>query len=116
MLFFVDPCSPLARLQSLQREYKVAALRAKHQDDTATAARYLRVAKVGPGPHTGPAGAGNQRQRAGPRWLLENQLFLEPQLLSSATEQGMEHPLGSWEPLSTHLILSPRALTLSWRP
>ncbi|XP_032743328.1 coiled-coil and C2 domain-containing protein 1A isoform X2 [Rattus rattus] len=40
-----DPCSPLARLQSLQREYKVAALRAKHQDDTATAARYLRVAK-----------------------------------------------------------------------
>lgn len=40
-----DPCSPLARLQSLQHEYKVAALRAKHQDDTATAARYLRVAK-----------------------------------------------------------------------
>lgn len=40
-----DSCSPLARLQSLQHEYKVAALRAKHQDDTATAARYLRVAK-----------------------------------------------------------------------
>lgn len=40
-----DPCSPLARLQSLQHEYKVAALRAKHQDDTATATRYLRVAK-----------------------------------------------------------------------
>ncbi|EDL92235.1 similar to cDNA sequence BC016188, isoform CRA_a [Rattus norvegicus] len=40
-----DPCSPLARLQSLQHEYKVAALRAKHQDDTATAARYLRVSK-----------------------------------------------------------------------
>lgn len=40
-----DPCSPLARLQSLQHEYKLAALRAKHQDDTATATRYLRVAK-----------------------------------------------------------------------
>ncbi|XP_028642125.1 coiled-coil and C2 domain-containing protein 1A isoform X1 [Grammomys surdaster] len=40
-----DPCSPLARLQSLQHEYKLAALRAKHQDDTATATRHLRVAK-----------------------------------------------------------------------
>lgn len=40
-----DPCSPLARLQSLQHEYKLAALRAKHQDDTATATRHLRIAK-----------------------------------------------------------------------
>lgn len=39
------PCSPLAQLQSLQREYKVAALHAKHQGDTAAATRHLRVAK-----------------------------------------------------------------------
>lgn len=45
LFFFLDPCSPLARLQSLQHEYKLAALRAKHQDDTATATRHLRIAK-----------------------------------------------------------------------
>ncbi|KAB0397920.1 hypothetical protein E2I00_014542, partial [Balaenoptera physalus] len=41
------PCSPgpLAQLQSRQREYKLAALRAKQQGDTATAARHFRVAK-----------------------------------------------------------------------
>ncbi|XP_012414979.1 coiled-coil and C2 domain-containing protein 1A [Trichechus manatus latirostris] len=43
------PCSsgplPLAQLQSRQREYKLAALKAKQQGDTATAARHLRVAK-----------------------------------------------------------------------
>lgn len=44
--FFLDPCSPLAQLQSLQREYKLAALHAKHQGDTAAATRHLRVAKV----------------------------------------------------------------------
>ena len=44
------PCSPgpLAQLQSRQREYKLAALRAKQQGDTATAARHFRVAKVCP--------------------------------------------------------------------
>lgn len=65
LLFFLDPCSPLARLQSLQHEYKLAALRAKHQDDTATATRHLRVAKVGLGPQTGPAVRENQRRSAG---------------------------------------------------
>ncbi|XP_028355189.1 coiled-coil and C2 domain-containing protein 1A isoform X2 [Physeter macrocephalus] len=41
------PCSPgpLAQLQSRQREYKLAALHAKQQGDTATAARHFRVAK-----------------------------------------------------------------------
>uniref|UniRef100_A0A667GUA0 Coiled-coil and C2 domain containing 1A n=1 Tax=Lynx canadensis TaxID=61383 RepID=A0A667GUA0_LYNCA len=41
------PCSPdlLAQLQSRQREYKLAALHAKQQGDTATAARRFRVAK-----------------------------------------------------------------------
>ncbi|XP_029413223.1 coiled-coil and C2 domain-containing protein 1A isoform X3 [Nannospalax galili] len=41
------PCSPgpLAQLQSRQREYKLAALQAKQQGDTATAARHFRVAK-----------------------------------------------------------------------
>ncbi|XP_026940756.1 coiled-coil and C2 domain-containing protein 1A isoform X4 [Sagmatias obliquidens] len=44
------PCSPgpprsLAQLQSRQREYKLAALRAKQQGDTATAARHFCVAK-----------------------------------------------------------------------
>ncbi|CAO2611177.1 Coiled-coil and C2 domain-containing protein 1A [Lemmus lemmus] len=39
------PCSPLAQLQSLQHEYKLAALHAKHQGDTAVATRHLRVAK-----------------------------------------------------------------------
>ncbi|XP_048198329.1 coiled-coil and C2 domain-containing protein 1A isoform X2 [Perognathus longimembris pacificus] len=39
------PCSSLAQLQSRQREYKLAALRAKQQGDTATAARHFRVAK-----------------------------------------------------------------------
>lgn len=41
------PCSPgpLAQLQSRQREYKLAALHAKQQGDTAAAARYFRVAK-----------------------------------------------------------------------
>ncbi|XP_037361876.1 coiled-coil and C2 domain-containing protein 1A isoform X2 [Talpa occidentalis] len=41
------PCSPgpLAQLQSRQREYKLAALHAKQQGDTSTAARYFRVAK-----------------------------------------------------------------------
>ncbi|XP_032483842.1 coiled-coil and C2 domain-containing protein 1A isoform X2 [Phocoena sinus] len=44
------PCSPgppgsLAQLQSRQREYKLATLRAKQQGDTATAARHFRVAK-----------------------------------------------------------------------
>lgn len=47
------PCSPgpprsLAQLQSRQREYKLAALRAKQQGDTATAARHFCVAKVCP--------------------------------------------------------------------
>lgn len=44
------PCSPgpLAQLQSRQREYKLAALHAKQQGDTAAAARYFRVAKVRP--------------------------------------------------------------------
>nr|XP_044995111.1 coiled-coil and C2 domain-containing protein 1A isoform X1 [Jaculus jaculus] len=36
---------PLAQLQSRQREYKLAALHAKQQGDTAAAARYFRVAK-----------------------------------------------------------------------
>ncbi|XP_020011567.2 coiled-coil and C2 domain-containing protein 1A isoform X1 [Castor canadensis] len=39
------PCTPLAQLQSRQREYKLAALHAKQQGDTATAARHFRVAK-----------------------------------------------------------------------
>uniref|UniRef100_A0A8C2RE18 Coiled-coil and C2 domain-containing protein 1A n=1 Tax=Capra hircus TaxID=9925 RepID=A0A8C2RE18_CAPHI len=41
------PCSPgpLAQLQSRQREYKLAALQAKQQGDTATAAKHFRVAK-----------------------------------------------------------------------
>ncbi|XP_045709377.1 coiled-coil and C2 domain-containing protein 1A isoform X3 [Phyllostomus hastatus] len=41
------PCrtSPLAQLQSRQREYKLAALHAKQQGDTSTAARHFRVAK-----------------------------------------------------------------------
>ncbi|XP_054419488.1 coiled-coil and C2 domain-containing protein 1A isoform X2 [Pteronotus mesoamericanus] len=41
------PCStgPLAQLQSRQREYKLAALHAKQQGDTAAAARLFRVAK-----------------------------------------------------------------------
>uniref|UniRef100_A0A2K5J3R3 Coiled-coil and C2 domain-containing protein 1A n=1 Tax=Colobus angolensis palliatus TaxID=336983 RepID=A0A2K5J3R3_COLAP len=41
------PCSPgpLAQLQSRQREYKLAALHAKQQGDTAAAARHFRVAK-----------------------------------------------------------------------
>ncbi|XP_013006373.1 coiled-coil and C2 domain-containing protein 1A isoform X2 [Cavia porcellus] len=41
------PCSsgPLAQLQSLQREYKLAALKAKQQGDTAAATRHFRVAK-----------------------------------------------------------------------
>uniref|UniRef100_A0A452QS26 Coiled-coil and C2 domain containing 1A n=1 Tax=Ursus americanus TaxID=9643 RepID=A0A452QS26_URSAM len=41
------PCSPgpLAQVQSRQREYKLAALHAKQQGDTATAARHFRVAK-----------------------------------------------------------------------
>ncbi|MEJ1286224.1 coiled-coil and C2 domain containing 1A [Cricetulus griseus] len=39
------PCTPLAQLQSLQHEYKLAALHAKHQGDTAAATRHLRVAK-----------------------------------------------------------------------
>ncbi|XP_016017610.2 coiled-coil and C2 domain-containing protein 1A isoform X2 [Rousettus aegyptiacus] len=41
------PCStgPLAQLQSLQREYKLAALHAKQQGDTSAAARHFRVAK-----------------------------------------------------------------------
>ncbi|KAM6218789.1 coiled-coil and C2 domain-containing protein 1A isoform 2-T2 [Rhynchocyon petersi] len=41
------PCSPglLAELQNRQREYKLAALQAKQQGDTATAARHFRVAK-----------------------------------------------------------------------
>uniref|UniRef100_H0V2P2 Coiled-coil and C2 domain-containing protein 1A n=1 Tax=Cavia porcellus TaxID=10141 RepID=H0V2P2_CAVPO len=39
-------CSgPLAQLQSLQREYKLAALKAKQQGDTAAATRHFRVAK-----------------------------------------------------------------------
>ena len=44
------PCSPgtLAQLQSRQREYKLAALHAKQQGDTATAAKHFRVAKVRP--------------------------------------------------------------------
>ncbi|KAM5308154.1 coiled-coil and C2 domain-containing protein 1A isoform 5-T5 [Glossophaga mutica] len=36
---------PLAQLQSRQREYKLAALHAKQQGDTSTAARHFRVAK-----------------------------------------------------------------------
>lgn len=51
MLFpLPGPCSPdlLAQLQSRQREYKLAALHAKQQGDTATAARRFRVAKVRP--------------------------------------------------------------------
>uniref|UniRef100_A0A452QS76 Coiled-coil and C2 domain containing 1A n=1 Tax=Ursus americanus TaxID=9643 RepID=A0A452QS76_URSAM len=36
---------PLAQVQSRQREYKLAALHAKQQGDTATAARHFRVAK-----------------------------------------------------------------------
>lgn len=41
------PCSPgpLAQLQSRQREYKLAALHAKQQGDTAAATRHFRVAK-----------------------------------------------------------------------
>ncbi|XP_064136857.1 coiled-coil and C2 domain-containing protein 1A isoform X3 [Loxodonta africana] len=41
------PCSsgPPAQLQSRQREYKLAALQAKQQGDTAAAARLFRVAK-----------------------------------------------------------------------
>ncbi|XP_014448132.2 coiled-coil and C2 domain-containing protein 1A isoform X4 [Tupaia chinensis] len=41
------PCSPgpLAQLQTRQREYKLEALQAKQQGDTAAAARYFRVAK-----------------------------------------------------------------------
>ncbi|KAK2087490.1 Coiled-coil and C2 domain-containing protein 1A [Saguinus oedipus] len=41
------PCSPgpLAQLQSRQHEYKLAALHAKQQGDTAAAARHFRVAK-----------------------------------------------------------------------
>lgn len=41
------PCStgPLAKLQSRQREYKLAALHAKQQGDTSAATRYFRVAK-----------------------------------------------------------------------
>ncbi|XP_036897724.1 coiled-coil and C2 domain-containing protein 1A isoform X1 [Sturnira hondurensis] len=41
------PCStgPLAQLQNRQREYKLAALHAKQQGDTSTAARHFRVAK-----------------------------------------------------------------------
>lgn len=41
------PCStgPLAQLQSRQREYKLAALRAKQQGDTSAATRHFRVAK-----------------------------------------------------------------------
>ncbi|KAL4674645.1 hypothetical protein H8959_018579 [Pygathrix nigripes] len=41
------PCSPgpLAQLQSRQREYKLAALHAKQQGDTAAAARHFRMAK-----------------------------------------------------------------------
>ncbi|XP_006874340.1 PREDICTED: coiled-coil and C2 domain-containing protein 1A [Chrysochloris asiatica] len=41
------PCSPglLAQLQSRQHEYKLAALQSKQQGDTASAARYFRVAK-----------------------------------------------------------------------
>ncbi|KAM6148360.1 coiled-coil and C2 domain-containing protein 1A isoform 2-T2 [Erethizon dorsatum] len=41
------PCGsgPLVQLQSLQREYKLAALHAKQQGDTATATRHFRVAK-----------------------------------------------------------------------
>lgn len=51
MLFpLPGPCStgPLAQLQSLQREYKLAALHAKQQGDTSAAARHFRVAKVCP--------------------------------------------------------------------
>uniref|UniRef100_A0A8C2M409 Coiled-coil and C2 domain-containing protein 1A n=1 Tax=Cricetulus griseus TaxID=10029 RepID=A0A8C2M409_CRIGR len=47
------PCTPLAQLQSLQHEYKLAALHAKHQGDTAAATRHLRVAKVCFDPQTG---------------------------------------------------------------
>ena len=38
------PCSPgpLAQLQSRQREYKLAALHAKQQGDTAAAAKHFR--------------------------------------------------------------------------
>uniref|UniRef100_A0A287DFW3 Coiled-coil and C2 domain-containing protein 1A n=1 Tax=Ictidomys tridecemlineatus TaxID=43179 RepID=A0A287DFW3_ICTTR len=39
------PCSSLAQLQSRQREYKLAALHAKQQGDTAAATRHFRVAK-----------------------------------------------------------------------
>ncbi|XP_012665701.1 coiled-coil and C2 domain-containing protein 1A isoform X3 [Otolemur garnettii] len=41
------PCSPspLTQLQTRQREYKLAALQAKQQGDSATATRYFRVAK-----------------------------------------------------------------------
>uniref|UniRef100_F7A869 Coiled-coil and C2 domain-containing protein 1A n=1 Tax=Callithrix jacchus TaxID=9483 RepID=F7A869_CALJA len=41
------PCSPgpLAQLQSRQHEYKLAALHAKQQGDTAAATRHFRVAK-----------------------------------------------------------------------
>ncbi|XP_042638686.1 coiled-coil and C2 domain-containing protein 1A [Orycteropus afer afer] len=41
------PCSPglLTQLQSRQREYKLAALQAKQQGDTAAATRHFRVAK-----------------------------------------------------------------------
>lgn len=52
------PCSPgpLAQLQSRQREYKLAALHAKQQGDTVTAARHFRVAKVRPGRRMGSEG------------------------------------------------------------
>ena len=54
------PCSPgtLAQLQSRQREYKLAALHAKQQGDTATAARHFRVAKVRPDGQMGSEGKG----------------------------------------------------------
>lgn len=130
LLFFLDPCSPLARLQSLQHEYKLAALRAKHQDDTATATRHLRVAKVGrPTARAYCQGARGGVQAPVLAPLDSQLLLLEPRLLSSAyyqylstvehglvapgrgqssaIELGMGHPLGSWGPSSTHLILSP---------
>lgn len=53
VLLFLGPCTPLAQLQSLQHEYKLAALHAKHQGDTAAATRHLRVAKVCFDPQTG---------------------------------------------------------------
>lgn len=113
LFFFLDPCSPLARLQSLQHEYKLAALRAKHQDDTATATRHLRIAKVGLSPQIGPPVGGSQRLSTGscPSSSRESAVSVRASAailcLLAVSRYGspregtvlcIEHPLGTQEP------------------